>query len=76
MVPNNFTFEAETPPGYQMCLNFSINDEIVEGTEKFIVCGSSEKPAIITHNGCTVVYIHDNDGERQVYNVVSHYLEI
>ena len=65
---NNFTFVAGTQPlgsGSQKCLNFSINDDkVVERTEKFVVCGYSEKLAIfIQDNNCVDIYIEDNDGK-------------
>ena len=59
---NNLTFVAGSS---QVCLNFSIvDDDIIEGEEKFVICGSSKNPsAIVRENNCTVVYIADNDGE-------------
>ena len=48
-----------------MCLNISIiDDELVEGTEKFVVCGFYETTYEVTfpNNGCADIFIEDNDG--------------
>ena len=64
---NNLVFIAGTEPfgaGSQMCLNFSIiDDQLVEPTERFTVCGrSSQNAVVILNNGCTDIKIRDNDG--------------
>ena len=60
-----FTSGAQSfGPGSQMCLNFSIiDDQLVEPTERFTVCGqSSQNAVVILNNGCTDIKIRDNDG--------------
>ena len=49
-----------------MCLNVSItDDQLVEGTERLLVCGCSSQTAVLLLNdGCTNVYIEDNDGTK------------
>ena len=49
-----------------MCLNISItDDQLVEETERLLVCGCSTQPAVLLLNGgCTNVFIEDNDGTR------------
>ena len=49
-----------------MCLNVSItDDQLVEGTERLLVCGCSTQTAVLLLNdGCTNVYIEDNDGTK------------
>ena len=61
---SNFTFDAGAEPGSFMCLNISIaDDQLVEETERLLVCGCSTQPAVLLQNdGCTNVYIEDNDG--------------
>ena len=64
---NNLVFISGTEPlgaGSQMCLNFSIiDDQLVEPTERFTVCGrSSQNAVVILNNGCTDIKIRDNDG--------------
>ena len=64
---SNFTFLAGTQPFSQdsaLCFNISIiDDELVEFTEEFLICGCSEQTGVIILNdGCTKVYIEDNDG--------------
>ena len=53
-------------PGYQMCLNFSIiDDQIVEPTERFTVCGLSSQSSVqILNNGCADIKIADNEGKH------------
>ena len=56
----NFKFAAETRPGSRMCINIFINDdELVERTERFIVCLNSTQTSV--DSSCTVVHIEDND---------------
>ena len=51
-------------PDSQMCINISINDDqLVEETEKFVVCGCSTQPAVIQNDGCTDVFIEDDDSK-------------
>ena len=52
-----------------MCLNVSItDDQLVEGTERLLVCGCSTQTAVLLLNdGCTNVYIEDNDGTKLKY---------
>ena len=48
-----------------MCLDILIiDDEFVEGTENFIICGLYEQPLAVMFddNGCTNIFIKDNDG--------------
>ena len=64
---NDLVFSSGTQPfgpGSQMCLNFSIiDDQLVEPTERFTVCGrSSQNAVVILNNGCTDIKIRDNDG--------------
>lgn len=64
---NNLVFISGTQlfgPGSQMCLNFSIIDDLlVEPTERFTVCGqSSQEAVVILNNGCADIKIRDNDG--------------
>ena len=64
---NNLVFISGTEPfgaGSQMCLNFSIiDDQLIEPTERFTVCGrSSQNAVVILNNGCTDIKIRDNDG--------------
>ena len=51
-------------PGSQMCLNISINDDpLLELTETFVICGSSQQNAVVILNdGCTNINIRDNEG--------------
>lgn len=64
----NLTFSSGTypfGPGSQLCINISVvDDEIIEGMEKFVLCayyeGTSE--VILQNSGCTDIYIEDNDG--------------
>ena len=70
---NDLVFAAFTEPqgpGSQMCLNFSIiDDQLVEPTERFTVCGlSSDTSVNILNNGCTDIKIIDNEGENVNYN--------
>ena len=55
-------------PDSQMCLNISIgNDQLVEETERLVVCGFSTVSAVIVQNmGCTDVFVEDNDGNSIV----------
>ena len=63
----NFTFASGTQPfgpDSQMCINISINDDqLVEETERFFVCGCSTQPAVIKNDGCTDVFIEDDDSK-------------
>ena len=61
-------FVSGTQPfgfGSEMCLNFSIvDDQLVEPTERFIVCGNSTQNAVeILSNGCADIKIRDNEGK-------------
>ena len=66
---NNLTYASGTQPfstGFQKCLSISISDdEIVEGTEKIMVCGFYEQTTkvIFQDSGCTNITIEDNDGK-------------
>ena len=67
----NLTFVSGTQPfgpGSQMCVNISINDDqLVEQTETFVVCGCPTPMAVIPEaNGCINVTIFDNDGRIKV----------
>ena len=71
---NDLIFTSGTQPfgsGSQMCLNFSIiDDQLVEPTERFTVCGrSSQNTVEILNNGCTEIKIGDNDG-MIIYNIL------
>jgi hypothetical protein len=73
---NNLVFVSGTEPfgaGSQMCLNFSIvDDELVEPTERFTVCGrSSQNAVVILNNGCTDIKIRDNDGITHTMLILS-----
>lgn len=68
---NDLTFASGTAPlesGSQMCLNFSIiDDQIIEPTERFTVCGSSSQSSVeILNNGCADIKIADNEGNNVV----------
>jgi hypothetical protein len=69
---SNFTFDVGAEPGSFMCLNISItDDQLVEGTERILVCGCSTQTAVLLLNdGCTSVYIEDNDGTQSAKIVV------
>ena len=48
-----------------MCLNISINDDdIYEGIEQFVICGSSEQAIEFEGNACIDIFIEDNDGMK------------
>ena len=61
-------------PDSQMCLNISIgDDQLVEETERLVVCGFSTVSAVLVQNmGCTDVFVEDNDGN----SIVIQYLII
>ena len=64
---NDLVFASLTEPlgpGSQMCLNFSIvDDQLVEPTERFTVCGLSTDASVdILNNGCADIKISDNEG--------------
>ena len=64
----DFLFPSGTLPlriGSQMCLNISItDDQIVETTEIFTICGSSQQTGVVfLNNGCSDITISDNDGK-------------
>ena len=66
----NLTYVSGTQPfgpGSQMCVDISINnDQLVEQTETFVVCGCPTPLAVIPEaNGCVNVAIFDNDGKIQ-----------
>ena len=68
---NDLTFTSGTVPlesGSQMCLNFSIiDDQIIEPTERFTICGSSSQSSVeILNNGCADIKITDNEGSNVV----------
>ena len=68
---NDLTFASGTVPfgsGSQMCLNFSIiDDQIIEPTERFTICGSSSQSSVqILNNGCADIKIADNEGDNVV----------
>ena len=63
---SNFVFRAGTRPFESdslMCLNITIiDDQLIEGEERFIVCGFSELSGVVLlGGGCTDVFIEDND---------------
>ena len=65
----NFFFGSGTQPlglGSQMCLNITIvDDQLIEPTERFMICGRSSQSAVEVLNGeCSDFNIRDNDGER------------
>ena len=53
--------------GSLMCLNISIFDDvIVEPTETFFVCGSSQQSSVVLLNGsCANINIEDNEGKTK-----------
>ena len=62
----NFIFTSGTEPfgpGSLMCLNIVIiDDDRVEGDERFVVCGCSSQPGVvILDEGCADVFVEDND---------------
>ena len=64
----NLIYASETQPfgsGSQMCVDISItDDQLVEQTESFVVCGCPTPLAVIPEaNGCVTVTIIDNDSE-------------
>lgn len=64
----NLTYASGTQPfgpGSQMCVDISItDDQLVEQTETFIVCGCPTPLIVIPEaNGCATVTIVDNDGK-------------
>lgn len=68
---NDLTFVSGTvalESGSQMCLNFSIiDDQIIEPTERFTICGNSLQSSVeILNNGCTNIKIADNEGNNVV----------
>ena len=65
----SLTFTSGTQPyrdGSQKCLDISIiDDELVEGTERFAVCGTYEDGAptiMFEGNSCRDIFIEGNDG--------------
>ena len=47
-----------------MCVNISItDDQVLEETERFVVCGCSTQLAVIQNDGCTDVFIEDDDSK-------------
>lgn len=50
-------------PDSFMCLDIVIiDDQMIEGEERFVVCGCSNQPrAVILDGGCTDVFIEDDD---------------
>ena len=70
----DFMFPSGAQPlgnGSLMCLNISIFDDvIVEPTETFFVCGSSQQSSVVLLNGsCANINIEDNEGKtiKSVY---------
>ena len=65
---NNLTYAAGTEPlgpDSQMCLNISIiDDDLYEGIEQFVICGSSEQSIEFEGNECIDIFIEDNDGMK------------
>ena len=69
---NDLVFASGTQPfgpGSQMCLDFSIiDDQFIEPTERFTICGRSlQNAVVILNNGCTDIKIRDNDGIRHPF---------
>lgn len=67
----NFTFVAGTQPfspDSSLCLNVSIaDDELVELSERFLICGCSTQTGVVVLNdGCTIIYVEDNDGKNDL----------
>ena len=65
----DYFFPSGTQPlglGSQMCLNISINDDlIIEPTEQFLICGSSQQNSVLILNGgCSGITIRDNEGKN------------
>lgn len=64
----DYFFPSGTQPlrlGSQMCLNISVNDDqIIEPTEQFLICGSStQNSVLILNGGCSGITIRDNEGK-------------
>ena len=62
----DFIFTSGTEPfgaGSLMCLNIAIiDDDLIEGEERFVVCGcSSQSRVVLLDGGCTDVFIEDDD---------------
>ena len=71
----NLTYVSGTQPfgpGSQMCVDLSINDDqLVEQTETFVVCGCPTPLAVIPEaNRCVNVTILDNDGKIQYPDIL------
>ena len=73
------TFTSGTQPhsaGSQMCLDISIiDDDLVEGTEMFVVCASYEGSAttiLFEDNTCRDIFIEDNDGILTIISLESN----
>ena len=46
-----------------MCFDITVvDDDLVESTEQFAICGCSPQNAVM-FNGCSNLIIQDNDGE-------------
>ena len=63
----DYLFPSGTQPlgfGSLMCLNISINDDqILEPTELFRICGNSFQNSVVILNGsCSDIIIRDNEG--------------
>ena len=62
----NLTFTSGTGPfdrGSVMCIDISIvNDFLVEGTEKFVLCALDENNMPGDYSACTDIFIEDDDG--------------
>ena len=66
MEVTDFIFASGTEPfgaGSLMCLNIAIiDDDLIEGEERFVVCGcSSQSRVVLLDGGCTDVFIEDDD---------------
>lgn len=73
---SNFVFVAGTQPFSPesvLCLNISIiDDEVAELEERFLICGCSTQTGVVLLNdGCTNIYVEDNDGIEPI-NVTTH----
>ena len=75
---SNFIFVAGTQPFSPesvLCLNVSIiDDEVAELTERFLICGCSTQTGVVLLNdGCTYIYVEDNDGIEPINVTISYH---
>lgn len=75
---SNLTFVAGTQPFSPesvLCLDISIvDDEVVELTEIFLICGySTQIGVVLLNDGCTNIYIEDNDGIDPINVIIISY---